>query len=125
MKLLTKEIEEKFNSHPFGSQDGLGGNAEVLVKYFNPTGAGTWLITEAEKEDDLIPVLICCCRRHPRPRSRRPDSRRPRCRRRDWGLHSLRPDHRRGLPGDPLRRWPDRASRRACRRPGSAPPLRP
>ena len=52
MKLLTKEIEEKFNTHPFGSQDGLGGNAEVLVKYFNPTGAGTWLITEAEKEDD-------------------------------------------------------------------------
>ncbi len=52
MKLLTKEIEEKFNLHPYGSQDGLGGNAEVLVKYFNPCGAGTWLITEAEKEDD-------------------------------------------------------------------------
>lgn len=52
MQLITKEIEEKFKSHPYGSQDGLGGDAEVLVKYFNPTGAGTWLITEAEKEDD-------------------------------------------------------------------------
>ena len=52
MKLLTKEIEEKFNKYPFGSQDGLGGKAEVLVKYFNPCGAGTWLITEAEKQDD-------------------------------------------------------------------------
>lgn len=52
MNLLTKEIEKKFNEHPFGSQDGLGGKAEVLVKYFNPAGAGTWLITEAEKRDD-------------------------------------------------------------------------
>ena len=24
----------------------------VLVKYFNPCGAGTWLITEAELQDD-------------------------------------------------------------------------
>lgn len=52
MNLLTKKIEEKFNEYPFGSQDGLSGNAEVLVKYFNPCGAGTWLITEAEKQDD-------------------------------------------------------------------------
>ena len=34
MKLLTKEIEDKLKAHPYGSQDGLGGNAEVLVKYF-------------------------------------------------------------------------------------------
>lgn len=24
----------------------------MLVKYFNPMGAGTWLITEAEKQED-------------------------------------------------------------------------
>lgn len=60
MKLLTKEIEEKFNKHPLGSQDGLGKDAEVLVKYFNPCGAGTWLITEAEKvEDDWILYGYC------------------------------------------------------------------
>ena len=26
--------------------------AEVVVKYFNPCGAGTWLITEGEQQDD-------------------------------------------------------------------------
>ena len=45
MKLLTKEIISKFEKHPFHSQDGKGMDAEVLVKYFNPCGTGTWLIT--------------------------------------------------------------------------------
>ncbi len=31
---------------------GKGMDAEVLVKYFNPCGSGTWLITEAEREGD-------------------------------------------------------------------------
>lgn len=52
MKLLTKELEEKFKKYPLRSQEGKGSYAEVLVKYFIPTGAGTWLITEAEKQDD-------------------------------------------------------------------------
>ena len=52
MKLLTKEIISKFEKHPFHSQDGKGMDAEVLVKYFNPCGTGTWLITEAEREGD-------------------------------------------------------------------------
>ena len=52
MELLTKQIISKFESHPIGSQDGKGLEAEVLVKYFNPCGAGTWLITEAEREGD-------------------------------------------------------------------------
>ena len=52
MKLLTKEIISKFEKHPFHSQDGKGIDAEVLVKYFNPCGSGTWLITEAEREGD-------------------------------------------------------------------------
>ena len=52
MKLITKEVEEIFKKYPFGSQDGLGINSKVLVKYFNPMGAGTWLITEAEKENN-------------------------------------------------------------------------
>ena len=50
MNLLTKQIISKFESHPVGSQDGKGLDAEVLVKYFNPCGSGTWLITEAERE---------------------------------------------------------------------------
>lgn len=52
MKLLTKELEEIFEKYPMGSQDGLGGNAIVIAKFFNPTGIGTWLITEAEKTED-------------------------------------------------------------------------
>ena len=49
MELITKEIEKKFKEYPIGSQDGKGGNAEVIVKFFNPTGIGTWYITEANK----------------------------------------------------------------------------
>ena len=52
MKLLTKEIISKFENHPFHSQEEKGFEAQVLVKYFNPMGAGTWLITEAEREGD-------------------------------------------------------------------------
>lgn len=52
MKLITKELEKIFEKYPIGSQDGLGGNAKVIAKFFNPVGVGTWLITEAEKTED-------------------------------------------------------------------------
>lgn len=52
MKLVTKELEEKFKEYPFYSQENKLGNAKVIVKYFNPCGAGTWLITEAEKQEN-------------------------------------------------------------------------
>lgn len=52
MELLTKEIISQFERHPFGSQVGKGFDAKVLVKYFNPCGSGTWLITEAERAGD-------------------------------------------------------------------------
>ncbi len=52
MKLMTKDLEAKFKDYPIGSQDGLLGEAKVIVKYFNPVGAGTWLITEGEKLDN-------------------------------------------------------------------------
>lgn len=48
MKLITAEIAKKLQSHPLLSQDGKGHQAEVIVKFFNPTGSGTWLITEGE-----------------------------------------------------------------------------
>lgn len=55
MELLTKQVEEKLRKFPYGSQRKRELEAEVLVKFFNPCGAGTWLITEAEKvEDDWI-----------------------------------------------------------------------
>lgn len=49
---MTKELEKKFEKYPLGSQDGLMEEAEVIVKYFNPCGAGTWLITEGEKQEN-------------------------------------------------------------------------
>ncbi len=61
MKLLTKEIEKRLEKHPFGSQDGLGEDANVVVKYFNPCGAGTWLITEGEKQEDGKWLLFGYC----------------------------------------------------------------
>ena len=51
MKLLTKEIEKRFEKYPLYSQDGKGLDAEVVVKFFNPCGVGTWLITEGQKNE--------------------------------------------------------------------------
>lgn len=45
MKLLTKEIRS--NLPPLCSQDGKGEDAVAVVKFFNPTGAGTWYASEA------------------------------------------------------------------------------
>lgn len=60
MELLTKAVEEKLNQFPYLSQDGKWMESEVIVKYFNPVGAGTWLITEAEEvEDDWILYGFC------------------------------------------------------------------
>lgn len=52
MMLMTKELAREFKKYPFGSQEGKGIDAEVIVKYFNPCGAGTWLITEGEKQEN-------------------------------------------------------------------------
>ena len=51
MKLLTKTIEKKLEKFQLRSQDEKGENAEVIVKFFNPCGRGTWLITEGEKQE--------------------------------------------------------------------------
>ena len=58
MQLLTEEIIAKFEAHPFHSQEEKEFDAEVLVKYFNPCGSGTWLITEAEREGDELKVCF-------------------------------------------------------------------
>ena len=50
--LMTKELEKQLSKYPIGSQDGKGEDADVIVKYFNPCGAGTWLITEGEKQEN-------------------------------------------------------------------------
>ena len=61
MNLLTDEIKELFKQYPLYSQDGKGMDSVVLVKYFNPCGAGTWLITEAEEQKDGDYLLFGYC----------------------------------------------------------------
>jgi hypothetical protein len=43
MKLLTKEIEERFKKT--GSQENIE-DPEIVAKFFNPTGSWTWYATE-------------------------------------------------------------------------------
>ncbi len=52
MKLWTKKLEERAKNFPLYSQEGKGQDATVLVKFFNPYGSGTWIITEAQKQKD-------------------------------------------------------------------------
>lgn len=47
--LVNKGIEAAFAKHPIYSQDGKGGEADILVKYFNPYGRGRWYVLEANK----------------------------------------------------------------------------
>ncbi len=64
MKLLTKAIEKKLLATPYGSTDDMGLNAPLIVKFFNPCGAGTWLITEGEKQDNGDWLLYGYCHIH-------------------------------------------------------------
>ena len=59
--LMTKELEKTLIKYPLGSQYGKGMDAEVIVKYFNPCGAGTWLITEGEKQENGDWLLFGYC----------------------------------------------------------------
>lgn len=61
MMLITKELETTLSKYPIGSQDGKGMDAKVIVKYFNPCGAGTWLITEGEKQENGDWLLFGYC----------------------------------------------------------------
>lgn len=51
MQLLTKELETEFKR--IGSQEELN-DPLVVARFFNPTGAGTWLATEYSPEDKIF-----------------------------------------------------------------------
>lgn len=57
--LMTPELERVFSNHPPYSQEGT--EAKVIAKFFNPCGLGTWLITEAEKQEDGDWLLFGYC----------------------------------------------------------------
>ena len=49
MKLITKRLEELIEKSGYYPEVNELMEAPVLVKYFNPTGAGTWLIVGGKK----------------------------------------------------------------------------
>jgi hypothetical protein len=56
MKLLTKEIRASFPE--FGSTDGQGDSAKVVVTFFTPDSSWTWYATEFDGEDEFF-GLVC------------------------------------------------------------------
>jgi hypothetical protein len=56
MKLLTKAIRAAFPE--FGSTDGQGDSAKVIVKFFTPDSSWTWYATEFDGEDQFF-GLVC------------------------------------------------------------------
>lgn len=61
MKLLTKEIEKRFLKYPLYSQDGKGFDARVIAYFFSPSCFGTWLITEASKNEQGDWIMFGYC----------------------------------------------------------------
>ena len=51
MKLLTKELIKRFKQ--VGSQENLD-DPIVIVKFFNPCGAGRWFATEYNEEEKMF-----------------------------------------------------------------------
>jgi hypothetical protein len=56
MKLLTKSLREKLIANHNENQQRLEipRDFQPVVKFFNPTGSGTWLITELDPETNLM-----------------------------------------------------------------------
>ena len=50
--LMPPSVREKLKKSPLYSKDGQRDKAEVVVKYWGPSGAGTWLITEGEEQEN-------------------------------------------------------------------------
>ena len=61
MNLLTNEIKELFKQYPLYNQDGKGMDSIVIAKYFCPCSSATWLITEAEEQEDGDYLLFGYC----------------------------------------------------------------
>ena len=59
--LMPQSVRRKLLKSPLYSKDGQGDKAEVVVKYFNPSGAGTWLITEGEEQKNGDWLLFGMC----------------------------------------------------------------
>ena len=62
MELITKELKEAFKERPlYSTEDTKLLEKEIIVKYFNPYGVGTWLITEGQEQEDGDYLLFGLC----------------------------------------------------------------
>jgi hypothetical protein len=52
MDLLSPDVRAALARFPFGSQEGLGDAAKVVVKFFFPAGRYTFYVTEARAEGE-------------------------------------------------------------------------
>ena len=63
MKLLTKDIRAKLIANGRIQEPLRGTPQEIdfrpVVKLFNPSGAGTWLLTEIDPQDEDIAFGLC------------------------------------------------------------------
>jgi hypothetical protein len=50
MKILTKEVEQAFAKQGYCGNKSLK-DIKIVMKLFNPTGAGTWYLYEKENDD--------------------------------------------------------------------------
>ena len=51
--LITKEVEKKLLANPLLSGEHLkSSEREVLAKFFNPSGMGTWYVIEAKRQEN-------------------------------------------------------------------------
>lgn len=50
MKLLTQEIKKQLPKL-YATEDVPQDNKEVICKFFNPCGAGSWYVVEGEEQD--------------------------------------------------------------------------
>lgn len=54
-KLFTKAVEKVMAKFPYGSQDGLGGKAKVIARFFG--GPATWYVLEDVGDGELYGVV--------------------------------------------------------------------
>lgn len=59
MKLLTKDIEKKLIKR--SAQKEIANDDRAVVKFFNPTGIGTWHIFDGEQQPDGDWMLFGLC----------------------------------------------------------------
>lgn len=52
MKLVNEETRQLLSQYPIRSQEEAGFRAKAIVKFFLPSGAWTWYVTEAEENKE-------------------------------------------------------------------------